>query len=575
MKRYALVLICSMLCALEGELTSAIVQAEVIPDAGSILRDQRPQLPKTVPMLPPEEKVASSSAKKADDGVKVMITKFIFKGYEEVLSESELQDLTRDSLGKEQSYADLQRVTQVTTAYLKQKGWFLARAYLPKQDVTSGTVQIEINPGKSDGNVSIKRDKSVRIKECILECIADGTVHTDEPINEQSLAHAVLLMNDLPGISARSSIAPGSETGTSAVLFSVVEGPLLRGFLLGDNYGNRYTGTWRGSVMVGANDPFKYGDQMSLMLTRAEGLMQGRGTYTFPILYEGLKGNLAFTTMNYKLVAELAPSQYTGKSNTFEIGITNPILRSRRSNALTSISYSYKSLLDSQAETVLHDKELQNLTFSGSGDLQDRLLGGGNTNWNASLTSGTYRHSGVTDITLTKTEGYFVHVNFALTRVQRLAERSILNLSWRGQAAISNLDSSEKFTLGGPYGVRAYPVGEGSGDDGHLYSAEYRYKIKTPPTWGDLQASLFYDAGFLKRNRVATTIDPNTATNLNEYWLQGAGVGLNYTFGTNFNLQLCWAHTIGDNAGRTKVTENNSDGKKENNRFWVQGMMYF
>ncbi len=572
MKRYAIVLVCGILYGLET-ITAASLRADAIPDAGSILRDQLPQLPRTVPMPPPRELVAPTPQKESDDGVRVTVHKFIFQGYEGVLTDQEIHDLADSFRDKQLSMKELQGLTNVITAYLKEKGWFLARAYLPKQDVTSGTVLIEVSQGKSDGNVAVKRDKSVRIKQCILECIADGTVHPDQPINEKSLAHAVLLMNDLPGISARSSIAAGSEPGTSAVQFSVTEGPLLRGFLLLDNYGNRYTGTWRESVMVGANDPFKYGDQASLMVTRAEGLIQGRGSYTFPIIYEGLKGNIAFTTMNYNLVAELASLQYTGRSNTLDLGISNPILRSRVSNALTTVTYSYKSLVDSALGTDFRDRVLHSLTIGANGDIQDTFYGGGNTNWNLALTSGTF-HDALDPVNLGKTEGYYARLNFGLSRMQRLIERTTLNVTWKAQSAIRNLDSSEKFSLGGPYGIRAYPVGEGTGDDGHMINTEIRYNIATPPEWGSFQAMCFYDAGFLKRNRDTTSIPLATATNLNEYWLQGAGLGVNYTFPGKFTAQASWSHTIGDNPGRT-VNGNNSDGKAENNRFWVQAMMYF
>ena len=37
--------------------------------------------------------------------------------------------------------------------------------------------------------------------------------------------------------------------------------------------------------------------------------------------------------------------------------------------------------------------------------------------------------------------------------------------------------SAERFSLGGPTGVRAYPVGEALGDTGYVFQAEYRYLI--------------------------------------------------------------------------------------------------
>src|SRR5690606_17102591 len=45
-----------------------------------------------------------------------------------------------------------------------------------------------------------------------------------------------------------------------------------------------------------------------------------------------------------------------------------------------------------------------------------------------------------------------------------------LYTSFYGQTASKNLDSSEKLSLGGATGVRAYPQGESSGDEGFLAS---------------------------------------------------------------------------------------------------------
>ena len=65
-----------------------------------------------------------------------------------------------------------------------------------------------------------------------------------------------------------------------------------------------------------------------------------------------------------------------------------------------------------------------------------------------------------------------------------------------------------------------------------------------------------------------------TATNKNEYWLQGAGVSLNWQIANNYIIRSSWAHTIGENAGRS-VLGLNSDGKSDTSRFWLQGMINF
>ena len=165
-------------------------------------------------------------------------------------------------------------------------------------------------------------------------------------------------------------------------------------------------------------------------------------------------------------------------------------------------------------------------------------------------------------------------LNFGLTRLQRLADRITLNCSWSAQIAHNNLDSSEKFNLGGPSGVRAYPVGEASGDMGHLFNTDLRFDLPLPAAYGTLQITGFYDAGqiILHKNPWINAI--NTATNRNDYWLQGAGTGFNYAYNRLASIKATWAHTIGDNPGRS-TTGQDSDGRSEQNRFWLQAMINF
>jgi outer membrane protein assembly factor BamA len=73
-------------------------------------------------------------------------------------------------------------------------------------------------------------------------------------------------------------------------------------------------------------------------------------------------------------------------------------------------------------------------------------------------------------------------------------------LSLNGQAANKNLNSSERFSLGGANGVRVYPRGEVSGDQGFLVSAELHWAL---PGYG-WQLATFFDAG-----RVIISKDPN------------------------------------------------------------------
>ena len=553
-------------------LSAASLQAEVIPDAGSIPRQQQSQLqlPNQLPVsekekiLPPQNK----------DGIRVTVRSFTFSGHEGLATEMELQALVAGSVGKILSYDELQAQTDKVTAYLRQKGWFLAHAYLPKQDVTAGIIEIIITQGKSDGSVSIKADKTVRIRQCILRGMGKSAAREGQPVNKQRLERAILLMNDLPGISAHSFVVPGTKTGSSKVEIDVSEGALFKGVVWGDNYGSRYTGSWRGNAILSANDPFRLGDKISLKMTESEGLTLGRIDYSFPVASDGVRGTLSYTGMRYRLIGDLASLEYKGRSNSVEACLSYPLRRIRTSNVTVAITYGYQALIDNEQDTDMRKRKLNTVTLLGRGDSYDTMLGGGYNNWDISVTRGDF-HESIADISSTRTEGEFTRFNFGLSRLQRLAKRVTLDVSWNAQMALDNLDSSEEFSLGGPDGVRSYPVGEASGDEGHIINTELRYNLPVSAAWGSLQLCGFYDAGQITINKEETGILPGTATNLNSYWLQGLGAGLTYTSSSGkFVLRLSWAHVVGDNPGRS-VTGKNADGQSKNDRFWLESRVYF
>ncbi len=552
------------------------LSAAPIPDAGSILRDQQ-QSQKNLERQLPAPESSKEPVSQAGSTVQVVVRGFTFSNYEGLATEAELQGVVAGFIGKSLTFGELNGLTDKVTALLKTKGYLQARAYLPQQDITSGIINITISQVKSDGSLTIRRSKSARICPDFLHSIAQSPLHAGKPIKEEELERALLLINDLPGVSAKASLVPGSAPGTSGVEVSVKEGRLFSGMLYGDNEANRYVGTWRGNAMISVNDPFHHGDQLTLLLIEASGLAQGRVGYSFPIAFDGLRANLAYTGMCYELGSDLAPLHYKGDSNSIDAGLSFPLLRTRNANLTVSASYGYRGLIDNQADVNIHDKQINNGTFIISGDRYDKLLGGGYTSYNVGITKGSMHElSSLTadDARINRTEGSYTRFNFGLARLQRLSGHVNLNLSGRAQLAAGNLDSSEKFSLGGPNGLRAYPIGEASGDQGELLSAELRIALPLAPKSGHLQLIGFYDAGHITLHNERYAGDISTATGRNDYWLLGAGAGLNYTYSGRFSLRAIWAHVIGDNAGRDAAGKN-SDGLSDKNRFWLQSIFSF
>jgi hemolysin activation/secretion protein len=196
-----------------------------------------------------------------------------------------------------------------------------------------------------------------------------------------------------------------------------------------------------------------------------------------------------------------------------------------------------------------------------SGNHRDHFGGGGSTLFSVGATLGDLdiRSSAdrAVDRSTAHTNGQYGKLQAGLARLQRLTDSLSLYASVRGQLASKNLDSAEKMQLGGAYGVRAYPEGEGYGDEGYVASAEARLQLpRVLPVPGDFQLFGFVDAGAVKLAKNSWFTGPNTAHR------SGVGGGLSWISPNNFLLKGTYAHKLGD---QEVTSERDRDG-----RFWFQ-----
>jgi hemolysin activation/secretion protein len=167
-----------------------------------------------------------------------------------------------------------------------------------------------------------------------------------------------------------------------------------------------------------------------------------------------------------------------------------------------------------------------------------------------------------------KTLGRYAKYNYEFRRLQRIDDNSTLLLALVGQSASKNLASAERFSLGGASGVRAYPVGEATGDDGFVFTAEYRYLVPgLKIRGGDLTLSGFYDFGHVRIEKDFVTGDQQ-ANGRNERNLAGAGVGLSLGKDGDFLVRAVAAWRLEDEAPT-------ADRVKRIPRIWFQAVRWF
>jgi hemolysin activation/secretion protein len=558
-------------------LASSAGYAQVTPDAGRILnqendRQKSKEIPKQIPksLL---EKSKKKDIKSSEE--KTLIKSFKFEGDIKAFPVSELQNLLLDLNGKSLTFDQMQLAADRIKDFYNAKSFFLAQAIIPKQEIKDGILIIIINEGKLDSKEPYKiNKKDLRISEQRVKAYMDDALKDN--FLKESVERGLLNINDNPGVRTSLTLEPGIDPGSTKMILDVNEGPLVQGSASFDNYGNRYTGDLRATAAVDFNNPTGIGDQIGILGTKAiEGDLELKKIfYNFPIGSDGLRGGAFYSVVDFKIGKELKTNPIsTGKAENANLNLKYPIYRSSAESLLTNFNYDKKYLYNTSTGSVTSDKELDNYTLGFTYQKIDQFFGGGYTQANINFTrgdldlskvpsslSGDQGNSGY------KTNGTFNKQNIQLSRIQQLPEKFTLNFVGDAQFASKNLDTSEKMSLGGPSGVRAYPTGEASGDEGYRYSLDLRYNLGNFPYFGDITPLIFYDYGRIKqfKNKEAST----TAVTNNEYSLSGYGLGIEAVNSNNFSLKFIAAHTNGGNPGAS-TQGNDSDGRSDSTRYWI------
>ncbi|KGD99021.1 polymerase [Achromobacter sp. RTa] len=498
-------------------LLPAAAGAQQIPNAGRVLQEQatEPQPPAPAPDLNLSSPVPATAA---PGGPQAGVSRVELTGNQAFSSEQLLAQLG-DYQGKSYDLAGMQGLANQLTRYYHDAGYPFARVYLPAQGLERGLLRLQVVEGRY-GRVQAEGDAALAAKaQSYLSPLRSGDIIESAP-----LERAALLLSDLPGIAVSPIIRPGQQMGTGDLMVQVERADRVNGSVGLDNQGNRYTGQYRANAALSINSPFMLGDQITLRAQHtSENLNYGDVGYSAPLGSSGLRGRIGYGYTGYELGKEFSDLDAHGTAKVASMGLSYPLVRSQSRNLTVGIDFLHKKLRDDyRAAEIVQNKFSNSVPVSAQFDLRDSLGGGGLTYGAVTWTPGTLKLDGdlaAGDRVSARSAGHYSKLNLDIARVQSISSRWSLFGRFSGQWTNDNLDSSEDFGLGGPAGVRAYPVGEGYGDRGWLTQLEVRYAA------GAISPFAFYDAG-----RVQISTHPWLAGD-NFRQVAGAGVGARVAVG--------------------------------------------
>lgn len=512
--------------ALAMALLGAPAWAQTVPGAGRLLEETRRNNTPALPAAPLPRLIEAPVRPTVTmpEGVKVTVTGFRISGAASFPLE-ELEALVKPWVGKSLDIAGLNEAAGALTRHYQSKGHMLSYAYLPAQRVADGVIELAVLEGRLEG-VQIVSAQDARLRDEVVQAHTESLA-TPGPLLQSKVERQLLLLNDIPGVTARAAFTPGASTGASDMVVSVAEDePLVvRGEI--NNHGTESTGKYRIGVDAELRDLFGWGDNttMHILASNKGSLISGSLGASVPLGGDGFRLGASLSHLTYELAGSFKQLGAVGSADVLGMQASYPLRRTLDSNLGLKAGFEHRRLSDElQLLGTITQKRNDVADLSAGFDARDDF--GGASGGSATLSFGKLEQAGVGT--------HWRKLGLQIARQQAVAGPFSLYGRLAGQYTGNNLDSSDKFGLGGPGGVRAYSSGQASVDVGSLFSLEARYGHDL--LGGGVVASIFYDQGNGRVNRT-----PLPAVTDNTVKLSGAGLGLSWSGGgIGVNASVAW-----------------------------------
>ncbi len=439
--------------------------------------------------------------------------------------------------GLELTLGLLSLMAQEVSAHYSQEGYFLAKAYIPEQELIDDTVVMKIDEGKI-GKISVEKNKRTNAADLLkrMRPVADEDI-----LKEETLERTLLEINDLAGVKARSILRPGKDPGTSDLVLEITEtSPYSFSFDV-DNFGSEFTGENRAGVTATAANTAVLGD-LFLFRGVASELDQQSLTfsYQYPLDDIGRKTlKFSYTYSEQTLGASLVALRGGGRTRLFNMEYSQALLRDKSSGLKFRMGFDHKKFVNFALGSTTSNDVIRDVYLGVSGNFSDSYLGNNIFDWkvqygifsndSASLPS---RVNGSADIFLTS-------VN--LTRYQATPFLDSYFIWKANTQLVSNRTlSPDQYAVGGFGTVRGFPLAAQSGDWGYNLATEYVLPFPSKLPFGIDKftiGQIISFTGFLEYGKVFTRGLRAGETKMESITGAGFGVQINVPKGGDFGTK--------------------------------------
>lgn len=554
--------------ALPLVLLTSVTWAQLAPpDAGTLMQ----QLPRPEPLrrpgLAPTPEAAAQPARRPT-GPQVRVQRFKLQG-NTLLSSEQLAATLAPFVQQTLNLTQLEQAAQAVARRYREDGWVVS-AYLPAQDITQGEVLIQIEEARL-GALRFNAAEGLRAPPAQARRYFDALLVPGQPLNADDVERARTLGGELLGMDIGTRFKKSQTVGATDVDVELRDKPALAMDLFADNGGTRATGSQRLNALLEWRNPLGSGDLWNMAFMHSQGADSARVALGVPVGPDGWRVGASVSRYSYRLISpEFSALNFTGNVDTLGLEASYPLLRQRERSLSFLLNADHKQLDSRSGGSIASRYATQSLTMALQGRQSDDWLGQGGVNfgqlgWSSGRVNLNGSPTQATDALGPHTEGHFSKLRAQLSRSQNLSANWSLQLSHTQQWASKNLDSSERFFIGGPDSVRAFPLSEAGGAEGRLSTAELQWRLDPALTL----------IGFYDHGQVRVNVNPYTSAPMpNHIRLEGAGLGLQWRAFNGLAIKATWSRRLNENP------HPNTSGKDQDNtllrdRIWLSVLYSF
>lgn len=503
------------------------------------------------------------------------------KAYQQFIQQLELE---RQQQMRGLTVGQLQEIADVVTRYYHERGYFLARAVIPAQEVNDGVVRIRVLEGRLE---KVVPNGNHLYSNAVLS--RPFAPMLGNLVTVKQTESALLTLAHYPGLTAFGVFQPGSYVGTTDMVVNVEQERAYDATIRADNEGTVFTGRNRLIGTVDWNNPTGDADLFRITALKTfvpENALFGDLRYEHPFYDPANTLSVDISRNAFDVSGSgVEPGTIGGISKIATLSLQHAFQRSRQQNLSGTLDFSRK-----RADTQFVGKVIgrDDLAVFGAQLDYDSI----NSTWGIINTASLRLEHGVSGVFGVPSDAAIQNkqvspppsrfggngrpalpdftrltVNYQLFK--NLPDNQALLFRFNGQYTPNMLTSLEQFVIGGVDSVRAVPTSQFLDDKGVFGSLEYSVRA---PGFADKPAFAGYTWGQVLRLRIFTDAAVGVLNNpvnpaTKRVTAQGNGVGVEFTWPGRFTVNLLYSHLNG--GARPGSSVNDPTAIRDSHQIWA------